>query len=69
MFIVVEIQTSADNKISTLITQHDTIEAAQSKYHSILSAAAISTVPVHAAVLITNTGDKLASEFYRHAAE
>lgn len=68
MFIVIEIQTNAEGASSTLVTGFDKLESAQSKYHAVLAAAAISSVPVHAAVLITNTGDKLASEFYRHDA-
>ena len=66
MYIVVEIQTTAEGKSSTIVTGFDTLETAQSKYHAVLAAAAVSSVPVHSAALLTNTGDKLASEFYRH---
>lgn len=55
-YIVVEIQTNSDGTIGTLITQNDNLNEAQSTYYSILAAAALSALPVHAAVLMTNEG-------------
>lgn len=64
MYIVIEIQTS--NAVSTLTWQYDTLQAAEAKYHSILAAAAVSSLPVHAAVVMTNAGVVCKSEAYRH---
>ena len=67
MYIVIEIQTATTT--ATIVTQHDTLQAAESKFHQILAAAAISSVPVHSAVLMTDKGAWLRSECYEHPAE
>lgn len=66
-YIVVEIQTAAST--ATIVTQHDTRQAAEGKFHQVLAAAAVSSVPVHAAVLMTEEGFQLRSECYKHPAE
>lgn len=55
-YLILEIQTAADGTVATLITQKDDLNQAQSTYYSILAAAAISQIPLHAAVLMTNEG-------------
>lgn len=55
-YLILEIQTAADGTVATLITQKDDLNQAQSTYYSILSAAAISQIPLHAAALMTNEG-------------
>lgn len=55
-YLILEIQTNADGTVGTIITQKDTLNEAQSTYYSILAAAALSALPVHAAVLMTNEG-------------
>lgn len=52
MFLVVELQTSEDGNLTYLATSHPTREEAESKYHLILSAAAVSSVHVHGAVIL-----------------
>lgn len=69
MYIVIEIQTSALGVVSTLTYQYDERDAAEAKYHQILAAAATSSLPVHAAVMLTNAGTMIKSEFYRHGGE
>lgn len=64
-YIVVEIQTN-DGQVSTLVTQKDTLNEAQSVYHSVLAAAALSSVDFHAAVLMTNEGISLYSDGFSH---
>ena len=66
MYTVIEIQTNEDNASGTLVTSFEKLEQAWAKYHAVLSAAAISTLPVHTAVLLTNAGTVLASESYHH---
>lgn len=67
MFVVLEIQ--ASDKVATLVNSYEDRNAAESKYHTILGAAAISTVPIHSAVLMTDTGKTLKAEHYEHAEE
>lgn len=66
MYLVIEIQTNADGTIGTIITQHATQNEAESKYHTVLAAAALSHLPVHAAVLCTNYGSVLMAQHYTY---
>ena len=69
MFIVLEIQTAADGSVSVLEpVLRPTREEAESAYHSVLSCAALSAVPLHAAVLMTNEGAVLERKAYAHGA-
>ena len=68
-YVVIEIQDTNDT-ISTLVTTHDTREEADSKYYQILSYAAVSNLPKHAASLLTDTGKCLKNDYYeREVAE
>lgn len=63
-YIVSEIQTDAENNVALLNWQFDTINEADSKYYSVLSTAAVSSVPTHAAMVFTNEGVKVKSQSY-----
>lgn len=65
MFIVVEIQKNGEtaSPITTLFTDK---EAAYSQYHTILAAAAISSVPEHSAILISEEGNYMLHEKFIH---
>ena len=65
-YILLEIQASND-AASTIATAFDTLNEANSRYHTILAAAAVSSVPTHTAVLLSEDGKLLKSECYRHA--
>lgn len=73
-YIVTEIQTNAEGQtalLNTVITDEDPEVAEQkanSVYHQILSYAALSSLPCHAAVLMTNEGFQKRSECYKHPA-
>ena len=69
MYIVIDLQTNADGTVGNLVYKYDSINEAEAKYHSILASAAISSLPVHACVLLTNTGNVVKSEYYRHVEE
>lgn len=69
MYLVLEIQTNADGTIGTIITQHATQNEAESKYHTVLAAAAVSNLPAHAAVLMYHLGNVLSAQHYTHEAE
>ena len=64
MYIVMEIQKS--NTASTIVNTYDTLNEAENKYHTILAYAAISNVPKHSAVLLTEEGDYIKHECFEH---
>ena len=64
MYIVMEIQNSGT--VATLVSQYADKNQAESKFHTVLAAAAVSQVPVHSAVLMTDEGIWLRSECYKH---
>ena len=65
-YIVIEMQTNADGTVGNLVSAYDERNAAESAYHSVLASAAISSLPCHAAVLMTNEGFQLMSQCYKH---
>ena len=66
MFIVIEIQATNEEKVATLVFSYTNLNDAYSKYHTILSAAAISTVWKHSAVVLDDSGALLKRESYIH---
>ena len=67
-YIVIELQTAANGSVSNIVTAYDTRNEADSAYHSILASAALSTLPSHAAVLMTSDGNVLRNECYTNEA-
>lgn len=65
MFIVSEIQT-VNGQTAVLTNVFSALNEAESKFHTVLAAAAVSRVDVHAAILYTNSGNVIKSEYYRH---
>lgn len=63
MFLVVEIQKN-NGQLSHLVTVHETIREAQSKYHTILAAAAVSGLERHSAAILQDDGHSLFNESY-----
>ena len=66
-FIVMEIQTS--DSVATIVQDYPERPEAESRYHAILSAAAISAVPKHGAIMLTDEGERLKGECYTHIEE
>lgn len=67
MYIVLEIQTNPDGTVATLPPIiKATRDEAESVYHSILSYAAVSALPMHAAILMTNEGREIMHQAYLH---
>lgn len=64
MFIVIEIQ--KNSQIATLVTSYEDRNLAEQKYHQILSAAAVSSIPIHAAVMLMEDGYQIKKETYYH---
>ncbi len=69
MYLVIEIQTAADGTVATIVTQHPSRNEAESKYYLVLSAAAISNIPLHAALLCYSNGNYLMSKSYEHTTQ
>ena len=69
MFIVIEIQTYTDGTVGTLVNSYANRNEAESNYHRILQAAAISNLPMHTAFVLTNDGFVVKSECYTHEIE
>ena len=68
-YIVIELQTNASGDVGNLVYSYTNRNEAEQKYHLILSAAAVSQLSAHAAVLITGDGRTIASQCYRHEEE
>lgn len=66
-YIVIELQTN-NGSTANIVTTHDTREEAESKYHTILAAAAVSSVEIHAATILTPDGFQLMCQSYHHEA-
>ena len=65
-YLVMEIQVYETGAISAPVTAHDTRDAANAKYHHILSGEAVSKLPVHACVMLTSDGQFVKTEKFTH---
>lgn len=69
MFLVVEIQKDGNGHLSWLITEKENIRDAESAYHSVLAAAAITTLPRHSAVILHEDGHSIENQSYTGSGE
>ena len=51
-YIVIELQKNSDGSVGNHVYAYNEKAEAESKYYAILSAAAVSSVPVHSAIII-----------------
>lgn len=58
-FIVIEMQTKTDGTVGNLVWSYDSRNEAESKFHAVLSAAAVSDLPCHAACIMQSDGKLL----------
>lgn len=65
-YLVIELQTNTDGTVGHIATAHDALNEAESKFHQVLAAAAVSSLPIHAAVLLRSDGALLERRDYRH---
>ncbi len=65
-YIVSEIQTWDTGAVTTADYAYDSQDVAESKYHKILSAAAVSTLPKYSAILMTDQAFPLEHKCYVH---
>lgn len=68
-YLVVELQKLADGSLAQICTPFTDRNTAEQKYHEILSFAAVSTIPIHTAVILSEEGNLIKKESYRHEVE
>ena len=66
--VVIEIQSDRETA-SVLTNSYTDRNDAENKYHTILAYAAKSSVPVHSAVMLTDEGFYIKSEYYERESE
>jgi len=65
-FLVIEIQVNDSGAIGNFVWSFDEFNAACSQYHAVLASAAVSSIPVHSAVLLNETGFCVKHESFDH---
>ena len=65
-YIVIELQKNTEGMVSNLVTSHNTLAEAESKFYSILASAAINDVPVHSAIIVSEEGFPVKHQCYKH---
>ena len=65
-YIVIEMQTT-NGVTATLHNTYDNYPQAEQKYHTVLAAAAVSSVPLHSAAMLTERGNLVKYECYDHS--
>lgn len=68
-FLVTEIQTASDGTVAQITSVFDDRPHAESSYHTILAAAALSNLYMHAAIMYTSDGTSIMSGYYTHIPE
>lgn len=64
-YLVIEIQKAADGTIAVPpVATYDNLLDALSKYHTVLAAAAVSSVPVHSCVILNDVGQEVRLDSY-----
>jgi hypothetical protein len=66
MYIVIELQKNAEGQVANLVTAHNTLAEAESKFYTILAAAAVNEVPVHSAIIVSEEGFPVKHQCYKH---
>lgn len=64
MYFCVEIQTYQGGTGATVVTEHSAKNEALSKYHTVLSYAAVSDLPCHSCVVLDEEGRAIAREAF-----
>lgn len=65
-YIVMEMQKNPEGTVSNLVTDHDTLAEAESKFYTILASAAINDVSVHSAIIVSEEGFPVKYRCYKH---
>ena len=65
-YLVIEIQKFANGTMSTPAYAYDNLNSAEAKFHSVLAAAATSSLPVHSCILMSEEAFPIRHECYKH---
>lgn len=65
-YLVIEIQTHVDGQVGNIVTAYDDRNTAESAYHAILASAAVSSLPCHSALIVTEEAQVIAGARYKH---
>lgn len=66
-YLVIEIQKASDGSVAVPpIGTYDNFNSAAAAYHSILATAAVSSVAIHSAVILTETGQMMGLDSFNH---
>ena len=65
-YIVIEMQKNTEGQVANLVTAHNTLAEAESKFYTILASAAINDVPVHSAIIVSEEGFPVKHQCYKH---
>jgi len=65
-YIVIEFQQDANGQVANIVTAFDDRNQAESKYYTVLAAAAVSSVPCHTAMMVNNEGMVYLAATYKH---
>lgn len=68
-YLVTEIQHLENGLVASTTAAYDTQNEANAAYHQILSAAAVSDLPCHSAIMYTEEGFSIKGECFKHDAE
>jgi hypothetical protein len=66
MYIVIELQKNDQGVVSNIVTAFDTLAEAESKYYGILASAAVSKLPVHSAIIVSEEGFPVKHQCYKN---
>lgn len=66
MYLAIELKQKADGTMEVSTFKKETRDEAEKSFHSILAVAAVSTHPVHSAVIMNPEGVTLKRETYKH---
>ena len=66
MYFIIETQVDADGVGASIVTTTDTRNEAESEYHRILQAAAVSEVAKHGAAVLTDEAVPIMNRCYTH---
>lgn len=66
MYIILELQTASDGTVTHIFTEKETYGEALQTYFQTLVYACVTTLPCHGVMVMTNEGEVLKAEFYKH---
>lgn len=65
-YIVIELQKNTEGVVSNIVTSFENLAEAESKYYSVLASAAVSKIPVHSAIIVSEEGFPARHQCYKH---